>query len=99
MAGSKAASESAIYSPHGHREQNGPMSRFAAAGKSADLPGRHPSRHTRPAIEKIRFEALKEAHGPKTHPGADAVTSISYLPATFTTLFFLAAGLLLGYIQ
>jgi len=27
------------------------------------------------------------------------VTSISYLPATFTTLFFLAASLLLGYIQ
>jgi len=27
------------------------------------------------------------------------VTSISYLPAAFTTLFFLAASLLLGYIQ
>jgi len=27
------------------------------------------------------------------------VTSISYLPATITTLFFLAASLLLGYIQ
>jgi len=27
------------------------------------------------------------------------VTSISYLPTTFTTLFFLAASLLLGYIQ
>jgi hypothetical protein len=31
--------------------------------------------------------------------GADEVTSISYLPATFTTLFFLAAALLLGLIQ
>jgi len=29
--------------------------------------------------------------------GAD-VNSISYLPAAFTTLFFLAASLLLGYI-
>jgi hypothetical protein len=27
------------------------------------------------------------------------VTSISYLPAAFTTLFFLAASLLLGYIR
>jgi len=27
------------------------------------------------------------------------LTSFSYLPATFTTLFFLAASLLLGYMQ
>jgi len=27
------------------------------------------------------------------------LTSFSYLPATFTTLFFLAASLLLGYIH
>jgi len=33
------------------------------------------------------------------HRGSFEVTSISYLPATFTTLFFLAASLLLGYIQ
>jgi len=31
--------------------------------------------------------------------GSFEVTSICYLPTTFTTLFILAAGLLLGYIQ
>jgi hypothetical protein len=33
------------------------------------------------------------------HRGFSEVPSISYLPATFATLFFLAASLLLGYIQ
>jgi len=34
----------------------------------------------------------------RDHTGADEVnsSSIAYLPATFTTLFFLAANLLLG---
>jgi hypothetical protein len=31
--------------------------------------------------------------------GVDEVNSVSYLPAAFTTLFFLAAGLLLGVIR
>jgi hypothetical protein len=31
--------------------------------------------------------------------GVDEVSSVSYLPAAFTTLFFLAAGLLLGLIR
>jgi len=31
-----------------------------------------------------------------TTTGVDEVSSISYLPQTFTTLFFLAASLLLG---
>jgi hypothetical protein len=31
--------------------------------------------------------------------GVDEVNSVSYLPAAFTTLFFLAAGLLLGLIR
>jgi hypothetical protein len=31
--------------------------------------------------------------------GVDEVNSVSYLPATFTTLFILAAGLLLGVIR
>jgi len=39
----------------------------------------------------------KEAPGRKK-PGMP-LTSFSYLPAAFTTLFFLAASLLLGYIQ
>jgi len=33
------------------------------------------------------------------HRGFFEVMSISYLPTTFTTLFVLAASLLLGYIQ
>ena len=31
--------------------------------------------------------------------GVDEVNSVSYLPAAFTTLFFLAASLLLGLMQ
>jgi hypothetical protein len=34
-----------------------------------------------------------------TATGVDEVNSVSYLPATFTTLFFLAASLLLGLIR
>jgi len=39
----------------------------------------------------------EEAPGRKK-PG-NSLTSLSYLPATFTTLFFLAASLLLGYMH
>jgi hypothetical protein len=49
-----------------------------------------------------RPEALARSAGPQDqmeHRGSLEVTSISYLPTTFTTLFFLAASLLLGYIQ
>lgn len=35
----------------------------------------------------------------RTTTGVDEVSSISYLPQTFTTLFFLAASLLLGLIR
>jgi len=40
----------------------------------------------------------EEAPGRKK-PGIFEVSSFSYLPATVTTLFFLAASLLLGYMQ
>jgi hypothetical protein len=40
----------------------------------------------------------QEAPGRKKS-GDVQLTSFSYLPATFTTLFFLAASLLLGYMQ
>jgi len=40
----------------------------------------------------------QEAPGRKK-PGIFEVSSFSYLPTTFTTLFFLAASLLLGYMQ
>ena len=51
------------------------------------------------AGDNKRFAALTKKRRTNTNTGADEVTSISYLPATFTTLFFLAAGLLLGYLQ
>lgn len=35
----------------------------------------------------------------RNYTGVDEVHSVSYLPATFTTLFFLAASLLLGLIR
>ena len=75
------------------------MSRFVAAGKSSDLPERLGSRHTRHSIKNKRPETLFKKRRAVTDTGADEVTSISYLPATFTTLFFLAAALLLGLIQ
>jgi hypothetical protein len=48
-----------------------------------------------------RPEALARSAGPQQqwNRGFFEVTAISYLPTTFTTLFVLAAGLLLGYIQ
>jgi hypothetical protein len=48
-----------------------------------------------------RPEALARSAGPQKteeHRGLSEVTSISFLPTTFTTLFALAAALLLGYI-
>jgi hypothetical protein len=42
------------------------------------------------------FEALAKKRRIHTNTGADEVTSISYLPQTFATLFFIAASLLLG---
>jgi len=75
------------------------MSRFAATAKSTGLPERIGSRHTAHSILKTRPETLIKKRLAATHTGAEELTSISYLPATFTTLFFLAAALLLGLIQ
>jgi hypothetical protein len=44
------------------------------------------------------LETLKEASS-QWNTGADEVNLISYLPATFTTLFVLAASLLLDLIR
>jgi hypothetical protein len=44
--------------------------------------------------QRVR-SARQEAPDPD-NTGADEVTSISYLPQTFATLFFIAASLLLG---
>ena len=62
---------------------------------------RHRCAHTHPANTNKRPEALARSAGRNNDElrGSFEVMSISYLPATFTTLFFLAASLLLGYIQ
>jgi hypothetical protein len=41
----------------------------------------------------------QDANTVSTATGVDEVNSVSYLPATFATLFFLAASLLLGLIR
>ena len=41
----------------------------------------------------------RERRDAATATGVDEVNSVSYLPAAFTTLFFLAASLLLGLIR
>jgi hypothetical protein len=46
-----------------------------------------------------RAEALVKRRGATKHHRGDYVSSISYLPQAFTTLFFLAASLLLGLMQ
>jgi len=50
------------------------------------------------SIKNKRPEAFARNAGPQENPGVP-LTSFSYLPATFTTLFFLAASLLLGYMR
>jgi hypothetical protein len=90
---------SIVYSSFRRREQNGQKSRFAGPAKSTGLPEHLDPRHTRPAIKNRRLRALNKKREHQANTGADDVTSISYLPATFTTLFFLAAALLLGLSQ
>jgi hypothetical protein len=58
--------------------------------------------HTDRATYQQAVRSARKKRGPQhqmEHRGFFEVTSISYLPTTFTTLFILAAGLLLGYIQ
>jgi hypothetical protein len=56
--------------------------------------------HTQLSTKNKRPEVLGRSTGPQDqqNSGDDDVTSISYLPTTFMTLFFLAASLLLGYL-
>lgn len=63
------------------------------AALAPTLTPRHTNKAARSARKKRRVARSRE------HRGFFEVTSISYLPTTFTTLFMLAAGLLLGYIQ
>jgi hypothetical protein len=50
------------------------------------------------AAVRLAPNRARDATLPST-TGVDEVSSVSYLPAAFTTLFFLAAGLLLGLIR
>jgi len=79
--------------------QNGKKSRFSCLRAAPRLLARRMGTHTG-AITNGPNRS-QEATGRKLdeHRGSSEVTSISYLPTTFTTLFFLAASLLLGYIQ
>jgi hypothetical protein len=53
---------------------------------------------TSPGAGTLR-ELKKKTPSRRPHTAGDNVYLNSYLPTTFTTLFVLAAGLLLGYIQ
>jgi hypothetical protein len=74
----------------------------APAGSCPALPGTY----TRP-VEQITSGPKRSQEAPgreigrmkANESGKNEVTSFSYLPTTFATLFFLAASLLLGYIQ
>ena len=70
-----------------------------ARRRSHPIAGAARTRPHWPAIkEQAARNARKKRRAARTseHRGPDHAMSISYLPATFTTLFFLAASLLLG---
>jgi hypothetical protein len=55
-----------------------------------------PRSHSPRDQEKAARSARKKRRAAR-NPGKFELTSFSFLPTTFTTLFFLAASLLLGY--
>jgi hypothetical protein len=75
----------------------GKKSRFQLACEATRLPCRGASGDTASALTTTFRSARKEA--PHKHQRGEEVSSISYLPQAFTTLFFLAASLLLGLIR
>ena len=68
---------------------------FSVAYGAARLPCCTAPGETAPRHPTVLRNARQEAPDATT-TGVDEVSSISYLPQTFTTLFFLAASLLLG---
>jgi len=52
-----------------------------------------------PTAARLVPESRADAKNVSNATGVDEVNSVSYLPAAFTTLFFLAASLLLGLIR
>jgi hypothetical protein len=61
------------------------------------LPGGASAHTLAQPTKNKRPEALARSAGPQETSGSQ-LTSFSYLPTSFTTLFFLAASLLLGYL-
>jgi len=76
----------------------GKKSRFRCACRATRLPSRAASGDTSCAFRFTTFRSARKEARYQKHRG-DEVSSISYLPQTFTTLFFLAASLLLGLIR
>jgi hypothetical protein len=70
---------------------------FHARSPRADCPRRARTSTLAPQSKNKRPETL--ARSVRAATTGDDVNSFSYLPATFTTLFVLAASLLLGYLQ
>jgi hypothetical protein len=63
------------------------------------LPTRRACAQTRPADQKQAARSARKKRRAARKTGVPSLTAFSYLPAVFMTLFFLAASLLLGYIQ
>lgn len=80
--------------------ENGPTSRFRRAVVRDPMPRRRDPRHTRSRLKKNKSAriARKRRAGRQEHRGL-FLKLISYLPAAVTTLFVLAIGTLLGWIQ
>jgi hypothetical protein len=77
----------------------GKKSRFRGTCEPARLPRSVPSSDTAPQVFQAQPESLGKKRRTPHHHRGESVSSISYLPQTFTTLFFLAASLLLGLIR
>ena len=75
-----------------HLGASGQKSRFCAASRPARL-------SAAPTAARLVPESRADAKNVSNATGVDEVNSVSYLPAAFTTLFFLAASLLLGLIR
>ena len=90
-AGSLRGPESRSYAPAGKSLAFGPAARRAGCRGC-----REAAKLRRTFDENKRSEALAKKRADLDNTGADEVTSIAYLPQAFTTLFFIAASLLLG---
>jgi hypothetical protein len=72
------------------------FSRYLREGPVAAMPLQRPNCMR---LIQTRSESLAKKRRTPQHHRGKSVSSISYLPQTFTTLFFLAASLLLGLIR